>query len=445
MIKSRYHEKYHKYERHLYGGLAAMSEAGHSMMASPEVQQAAPESAAVQAAVRTAPRSVPRRFRNYLALDDFERAAERYLPRMIYGYVSGAVETGAGLREARQAYADLALVPRTLMDVAGRTQVRELFGRPYASPVGIAPLGGAAMVAYRADLALAAAARSAHIPMILSASSLIKLEDVYRENPDAWFQAYLAGHQPRIDAMIDRVAAAGFGTLVVTADTPVPGNRENNVRSGFSMPLRVTPKVALDSLLHPRWLVGTVGRTFLNHGVPHFENMDSTQGPPMLSRDFVRNMNSRDQLAWCHVEAIRRRWKGKLVIKGLLAASDVRTARQLGADGVIISNHGGRQLDCAMAPIRALPEIRAEAEGMAVMIDGGIRRGTDVIKALALGADFVFLGRPFLYAASLGGSEGVQHAIRLLYDEIHRDMALMGLRTLNELTPDMVRPIHRHG
>lgn len=390
------------------------------------------------ATVRAAAPSTPRRFRNILALDDFERAARRMLPRMIYGYVSGAVETGAGLRAARAAYEDLALVPRTLMDVSGRAQTRTLLGRQYASPFGIAPLGGAAMVAYRADLQLAAAARTAQLPMILSASSLIRLEEVRAEYPHAWFQAYLAGHQPRIDALVDRVAAAGFETLVVTADTPVPGNRENNVRSGFSMPLRITPKVALDSALHPRWLLGTVGRTFLNHGVPHFENMDAAQGPPMFSRDFVRNMNSRDQLAWRHVESIRQRWKGKLVVKGLLAAGDVRIARETGVDGVIVSNHGGRQLDCALAPLRALPAILDEAQGMAVMVDGGIRRGTDVLKALALGADFVFLGRPFLYAAAIGGADGVRHAIRLLAEEIHRDMALMGLRTLDEITPDMV-------
>lgn len=422
-----------------------MSDAG-SMSLPPEtrgtVSETVAEAAPIQGAVRPAAPSVPRRFRDYLALDDFEQAARRMLPRMIYGYVSGAVETGSGLRQARQAYAELALVPRTLMDVAGRQQGRELFGKTYASPFGIAPLGGAAMVAYRADTELAAAARTAQVPMILSASSLIKLEDVYRENPDAWFQAYLAGHQPRIDAMIDRVAAAGFGTLVVTADTPVPGNRENNTRSGFSMPLKITPKVALDSVLHPRWLLGTVGRTFLRHGVPHFENMDAAQGPPMFSRDFVRNMNSRDQLAWRHVEAIRKRWKGKLVVKGLLAAADVAMARETGADGVIVSNHGGRQLDYALAPIEALRDVRAEAKGMTVMVDGGIRRGTDVLKALALGADFVFLGRPFLYAAALGGADGVRHAIRLLSEEIHRDMALMGLRTLAEITPDMVRPTH---
>jgi L-lactate dehydrogenase (cytochrome) len=387
---------------------------------------------------RSAP-TVPRRLRDYLALDDFERAARRRLPRMIYGYVAGAVETGAGFRAARAAYADVALVPRTLMDVAGRTQTRELFGRQYASPFGISPLGGAAMVAYRADLQLAAAARTANLPMILSASSLIRLEDVQRENPDAWFQAYLAGHQPRIDAMTARVAAAGFETLVVTADTPVPGNREHNTRSGFSMPLRVTPRVALDSALHPRWLLGTVARTWLKHGVPHFENMDATQGPPMLSRDFVRNMNSRDQLAWRHIEEIRRRWTGRLVVKGLLSADDVRKARETGADGVIVSNHGGRQLDCTVAPLQVLPEIKAAAQGLTVMLDGGIRRGTDVLKALALGADFVFLGRPFLYAAAIAGQEGILHVMRLLSEEIHRDMALMGLNTLGELDSGMVR------
>ena len=404
-----------------------------------------PGSGIAPAAVdRAAGMPVPRGLRNYLALDDFERVARRRLPRMIYGYVAGAVETNAGLANARSAYDELALVPRTLMDVSGRTQARELFGRRYEGAFGVSPLGGAAMVAYRADLQFAAAARAANLPMILSASSLIKLEDVRRENPDAWFQAYLAGHQPRIDAMVDRVAGAGFETLVVTADTPVPGNREHNTRSGFSMPLRVTPKVALDSALHPRWLLGTVARTFLGHGVPHFENMDATRGPPMLSRDFVRNMNSRDQLAWRHVEAIRRRWTGRLVVKGLLSADDVRKAREAGADGVIVSNHGGRQLDCAVAPLRVLPEIRARAQDMAVKIDGGIRRGTDVLKALALGADFVFLGRPFLYAAAIAGAEGVLHAMRLMSEEIHRDMALMGVNALDELDAGMVRPARTH-
>ena len=393
------------------------------------------------AIARRVKKRAPRRFAGYLSLDDFERAAARRLPRMIFEYVNGAVETGSGKRALKESFADLALVPRGLVDVSRRQQIKSLFGHEYQAPFGVAPLGGAAMVAYRADVVLAKAAAQVGVPMILSASSLIKLEDVIEANPRAWFQAYLAGDPERIAPMIDRVAAAGFETLVITADTPVPGNRENNVRSGFSMPLRITPRVMLDSALHPRWLLGTIARTFAKHGVPHFENMDARRGPPMLSQNFVRDMNNRDKLSWRHIRKIRDQWRGKLVVKGLLTVADVRMAAEIGVDGIIVSNHGGRQLDYALPPMLALPEIVAEAAGMAVMLDGGIRRGTDVLKALALGADFVFLGRPFLYSAALGGEAGVVHAATILAEEIDRDMALLGIRGLEEVAPDMVRSL----
>lgn len=361
---------------------------------------------------------------------------------MIYGYIAGAVETGAARRAALRAYEEYALVPRVLVDVSGRSQERTLFGRRYAAPFGISPLGGAAIAAYRGDLVLAGAAALMNQPMILSASSLIPLEEVRAANPDTWFQAYLAGDDGRIAAMVDRVAAAGFGTLVVTVDTPVPGNRENNVRSGYSMPIRITPPVALDCLRHPRWLVGTLGRTFFRHGMPHFENMDATRGPPMLSRNLLRDLGARDQLAWPHIEAIRRRWSGRLVVKGILACADAQRARDIGADGVIVSNHGGRQLDHAIAPLRVLPEIKAAVGAMPVMIDGGIRRGTDVLKAIALGADFVFVGRPMLFAAAIAGVDGVLHAMTLLRDEISRDMAMLGITSLDALNGNYVRGTH---
>jgi len=383
--------------------------------------------------------AVPYALRNFLSLDDFERVARRRLPRMIYGYVSGAVETGAALRQARAAYDALALVPRTLMDVSTRKLDCTLFGRHYAVPFGVPPMGGSAMIAYRGDLTLAEAAARFGVPNIMSAASLTRLEDVHRANPHAWFQAYLAGDLTRIEPMVDRVAAAGYETLVVTADTPVPGNRENNVRSGFSMPLRPTPRTAIDALLHPRWLFGTIVRSFLAVGNPHFENMDATRGPPMIARNVMRNFANRDQLAWRHIEAIRERWKGKLVVKGLLAAGDARKAREIGVDGIIVSSHGGRQLDYAIAPLQALPEIVAEAGDMTVMIDGGIRRGTDVIKALALGAKFVFVGRPFLYAAAIGGTPAILHAMQLLYEEVSRDMAFLGARRIDEISADMLR------
>jgi L-lactate dehydrogenase (cytochrome) len=384
-------------------------------------------------------RAVPRALRRYLSLDDFEPTARRRLPKMLYGYIAGAAETDAALRDNRRAFEQYGFVPRVLNDVSGREQTTQLFGRTYASPFGIPPMGSAALCAYRGDVVLARAAAAANVPMILSASSLITLEEVRRENPAAWYQAYLAGEPSRIEPLVDRVAAAGYDTFVVTADVPVPPNRENNIRNGFQVPLAVTPRVAWDTVTHPHWLFGTWARTLANYGMPHFENMDAMRGPPVLSKNLMRNIGHRDQLAWKHVELIRRRWKGKLVVKGLIAPADARIARESGVDGVIVSNHGGRQLDGTLSALRTLPEIAAGAGGMTVMMDGGIRRGTDVIKALALGAHFVFVGRPFLYAAVAGGEPAVQRAITLLRDEVDRDMALLGIRSIREISADLVR------
>jgi L-lactate dehydrogenase (cytochrome) len=383
--------------------------------------------------------AVPRGLRRYLSLNDFEVTARRRLPRMLYGYISGAAETDAALADNRRAFEEYGLVPRVLNDVSNREQTTSLFGRTYAAPFGIPPIGSAALCAYRGDIVLTRAAAAMNVPMILSASSLITLEDVRRENPAAWYQAYLAGDPSRIEPLVDRVAAAGYDTFVVTADVPVAPNRENNIRNGFQVPLAVTPRVAWDTITHPHWLLGTWARTLLNHGMPHFENMDAMRGPPVLSKSLMRNIGKRDQLAWKHVELIRRRWKGKLVVKGLIAPADARIARDSGVDGVIVSNHGGRQLDCTVSALRTLPEIAAEANGMTVMLDGGIRRGTDVLKALALGAQFVFVGRPFLFAAVAGGEAGVHRALTLLRDEVDRDMALLGIRSIGEISSELVR------
>jgi len=391
-------------------------------------------------ATMTRPSSeVPRALTRYLCLDDFEATARRILPNFLYGYISGGAENDAALRDNRKALEEYGIVPRVLNDVSLRNQTTTLFGKTYASPFGIPPMGSSALCAYRGDIVYARAAAALNVPMILSAASLIRLEDVIKENPAAWYQAYLAGDPARIEPMVDRVAAAGYDTFVVTADVPVPPNRENNIRNGFQTPMKITPRVAWDTAIHPRWLLGTFARTVVNHGMPHFENMDAVQGPPVLSKELMRNIGARDQLAWRHVELIRKRWKGKLVVKGLIAPSDARIARESGVDGVLISNHGGRQLDYTFAGLRTLPEIAAEAKGMTVMVDGGFRRGTDVIKALALGAHFVFVGRPFLYAAVAGGQPAVEHAVRLLHDEIDRDLALMGIRSIGEITPDLVR------
>jgi L-lactate dehydrogenase (cytochrome) len=385
--------------------------------------------------------SVPRRLRKFLSLADFERAARRHLPLSVAGFVSGGSETDASVRGNLAAFQDYAFVPRVLTNVANRSLTTTLFGRQYALPLGIPPMGAAAVIAYQGDYVLARAAAKANIPFVLSGASVAKLEDIRREGATAWFQAYIPGEAPRIEALVDRVAAAGYDTFVLTADVPVSSNRENNVRNGWSLPLQPTPRLAWQGITHPTWLIGTAARTLLKHGMPYFENMDAVRGPPIVSRNLVRALGRRDHLAWEHLELVRRRFKGRLLVKGLLSKADARTARECGADGIMVSNHGGRQLDGAIAPLHVLGEIAAEVKGLTVILDGGIRRGTDVLKALALGAHFVFIGRPFLYAAAVRGEEGVLHAIKLLAEEIDRDLALLGTKSPGEVGPEMIRRV----
>jgi L-lactate dehydrogenase (cytochrome) len=406
--------------------------------------QAAPAAAQQPSEARPAERA-PRNLRSFLSLGDFERAARRHLPRMLHGFISGASETDASLRDNREAFAEWGFVPRVLVDTSARETVTELLGRRYAAPFGIAPMGASALSAYRGDIVRARAAAAAGLPNILSASSLIPLEEVRAEGPTSWYQAYLPGDPSRIEPLVDRVAAAGFDTFVLTVDVPVSANRENNVRNGYSLPLRPTPWLAWEGISHPRWLFGTAFRTLLNHGMPHFENMDAYRGPPVLSRDLVRAVGQRDGLAWEHLELIRNRWHGHLVVKGVMSAEDARKAREFGADGVIVSNHGGRQLDGAASPLRVLPAVAEAAHGMAVMLDGGVRRGTDVLKALALGAHFVFVGRPFLCAAAVRGEPGVRHAITLLWEEIQRNMAMLGITDPAQMGPEFLMRLRGSG
>ena len=383
-----------------------------------------------------APLKTPRRLRRILSLDDFERAARRHLPEPIFGYVVGAAETDASLRDNRAVFDEIKFLPRVLVNVTRRSQEVDLLGRRYAAPFGIAPMGVSALAGYRGDLALARAASRANIPMIVSAASLIRMEEIAEAAPESWFQAYLPADSHRVAALIDRVMAAGFDTLVVTVDSAVVPSRENNIRSGFRTPMRPNAKLAWQGITHPRWALSTFLRTLIRHGIPHFENSYAERGAPLVSRDAVRDFAGREHLDWRDLERIRRRWKGKLVLKGILHPEDARLARERGVDGIIVSNHGGRQLDGAASPMRSLPQVAAAAGDMAVMIDSGFRRGTDILKALALGAQFVFVGRPFNYASAIAGEAGVDHAIRLLSAEIRADMGMLGINTLGEMGPD---------
>ncbi|KVT40799.1 alpha-hydroxy acid oxidase [Burkholderia multivorans] len=381
----------------------------------------------------------PRVLRSMLSLHDFEARARRVLPRPIFGYVSGAAEDNRTRDDNRSVFDELGFTTRVLRNVSARTQAVDLFGQRFAAPFGIAPMGINALSAYRGDIVLARAAQAAGIASIMSGSSLIPLEAVATAAPSTWFQAYLPGDPERIAALLERVARAGYRTLVVTVDIPVAANRENNVRTGFSTPLRPSMRLAWDGLTRPRWLIGTFARTLLRHGMPHFENSFATRGAPILSAHVLRDFSARDHLDWTHLAQIRAQWNGNLVVKGILSVDDALAARDVGADGIILSNHGGRQLDGTVSPMRILRDVVTALEpAFPVMLDGGFRRGADILKAIALGARMVFVGRPFNYAMAVAGEAGVTHAIRLLQEEVDRDMAMLGARTCLELHPGLI-------
>ena len=404
-----------------------------------EITQAAAPATRYEPAVDKRGKSAaPFRLRRSFALGDFEAAARRHLPTPIFGYIAGAAETGASNADNRSAFGDIRFIPRSLRGHLNRSQKTVLFGNTYDRPFGIAPMGMSALAAFDGDVVLAKAARDRGTFAIMSATSLTALERVAEEAESRWFQAYFPGDTDRVLAMTDRIARAGFGTLVVTVDVAVNGNRETDHRNGFATPLKPTPRLAWQGATRPGWLWGTALRTLRTHGMPHFENLDVDRGPPILAQNLIRSFSGREQLRWEHVEAARDRWKGNFVLKGVLSPEDAARARAIGCDGIIVSNHGGRQLDGAISPIAALPEVLKVAGDMTVMLDSGVRRGTDVLKALALGAQFVFVGRPMLYGAAVAGEAGVRYGIDLLSAEIDRDMALLGIADLTEMTRDFL-------
>jgi L-lactate dehydrogenase (cytochrome) len=385
-------------------------------------------------------RALPRHLQRYLALQDFIDQARKILPRPIYGYVTGGVEDNASLRGNRNVFDEIGFVPKPLVDTTARSMKTELFGKTYNAPFGFAPMGGTSTACYRGDTVLASVAAEANIPMMMSGASLMTMENVKAAGRTAMFQAYLPGDEERIAKTFERAEKAGFDTIAVTVDVQVPANRENNVRNGYSTPLRPSLRLAWDVGTRPKWLFGMFLKTLMTDGMPHVENM----GPrvPMLSVGGKRDYGRRDRLSWKHVAFMRKIWKGNLLIKGVVDKDSVRIAREHGLDGVMVSNHGGRQLDGTVAPLRVLPGIReAAGDKMAVIMDSGFRRGTDVLKALALGADFCFIGRPFLCAAACAGADGVTHAVSLLMDEIDRDMAQLGINTTGEMSRDFLMPM----
>jgi L-lactate dehydrogenase (cytochrome) len=380
-----------------------------------------------------------RRCDGILSLEDFTELARAVLPRPIFGYISGGADDGRCLLSNRSAFERFSFVTRVLRDVTGRSTRRSVLGQQFDCPFGIAPMGISSLFSYRGDLVLARAARDAKVPMIASGASLVPIEEIAAENPDCWCQAYLGGDAEEVDGALQRIERAGVRTLVITVDVPTPSNREHEVRAGFSSPLRPSVGLAWDFMVRPRWLLSVMVQTLIKDGLPAFENVAVNTRIPMISRTASRDIGRRGRLKWADLRRIRERWQGTLVIKGILHVEDARVAREHGADGIIVSNHGGRQLDAAVSPLLLIPEIKAVSGSMTLMVDSGFRRGTDVLKALALGADFVFLARPFAYAVAARGEAGVRHAIELLRREIDADLAMLGHVSVDTLEPSCLR------
>jgi L-lactate dehydrogenase (cytochrome) len=367
-------------------------------------------------------------------LNAFEARAQRVLPPALFHYVAGASEDALVYGRNARAFLQRSFTPKVLVDVSGRSAKTSLFGVDYAQPFGIAPMGFSRLIARDGDVTLARAASAEGIPFVLSGASLTRMEEVRAAGSSSWFQAYIPGDEDRIAALLERVEAAGFRTLVVTADTPVNGAHERAARQGFSAPVRKYDlNLGWQGVTHPSWLVNVLLRNRLGGLRFRFENVDADPGPPVFSSTLVRDMKRRDALTWRHVEKIRQLWRGNLVVKGIMSVDDARICEVVGADGIIVSNHGGRQADCIASSLDALDRIASQGAKLKLMYDGGVRRGWHALMALRLGASFVFVGRPMLFAAATAGDVGVRHAIRLLADEISLNLAVLGISKLEQL------------
>lgn len=370
-------------------------------------------------------------------IDDLHRIARSRLPKVCYDFMAEDTEDNVSLRNNREVFERIRLQPRMLVNVSKRSQQVTLHGKIFNSPFGIAPTGAAGLYGFDADVALARAAAKAGVPFVLSTASFVPLERITREVPEGanWFQLYMAKDHEGAEKLIVRAREAEFEALVVTTDIPVAGGREYNKRNGFEVPFKMRFGSMIDGAMHPHWMFGVFLRTLLDSGVPRLQNVDSNVGGRIVSKSMADFRQKRDALNWSDMEWVRSIWPRKLYIKGIMTAADAREAERIGADGIFVSNHGGRQLDGAVSPIEALPEIVAAVGGrMVIMIDSGFRRGTDIIKAIALGADMVFLGRATLFGIAAGGEAGASRALDLLRGEVDRTMGQLGVNTLAELS-----------
>jgi len=369
---------------------------------------------------------------------DLREITRRRLPRGLFEFVDRGAEDEVSLRNNRAAFERIKLRPRVLVNVSQRSQEISLFGHRQKMPIAIAPTGAAGIMWHEGEIALARAAAAAGIPFTLATGSLTAMEKVAEAaGGRIWFQLYMYADRTLSYRLAERARSAGLAGLVVTVDSPVFSNREYNLRNGFTIPLSYTARNIADVLRHPRWLAGVLLRYLATTGMPGYENYPPEVKSTITARPMGRALKLNDSLTWEDVRALRKLWPRTLMLKGILRTQDAVLAADCGADAIIVSNHGGRVVDGAIAPIEALPKIvDAVGKRMTVMVDSGFRRGTDVVKALALGAAAVWVGRATLYGTAAAGEAGAARAIAIFREEIDRTLALLGCDSVAALARD---------
>lgn len=376
------------------------------------------------------------RLRRASTIWDLRDMAKRRTPQAPFDYTDGAAEAEISLRRARQAFLDIEFRPGVLRDVSSIDLSTDILGGSSRLPVGIAPTGFTRMMQSEGEYAGSQAAAAAGIPYTLSTMGTASLEDVAAAAPTGrnWFQLYLWTDRERSLELIQRAAAAGNDTLMVTVDTAVAGARLRDVRNGMTIPPALTLKTVLDASYRPAWWFN-----FLTHEPLTFASLSRYTG---TVADLINSMFD-PTLTFADLDWLRETWKGKLVVKGIQTVDDARKVVDHGADGIVLSNHGGRQLDRAPIPFHLLPEVsaalKADHSDAAIILDTGIMNGADIIAALALGADFTLIGRAYLYGLMAGGRAGVDRALQILEKDMERTMALLGVSRVADLTPEHVR------
>ena len=371
------------------------------------------------------------------SIEDLRLSAKRRLPRAIFDFFDGGAEDEVTLRDNQAAYKRMRLLPKVLTDVSEIDTRTVILGQSAELPIAIAPTGAVGFGWRGGDIAIARAAVAAGIPYTLSSTATASIEKIADQAPGRlWFQAYILRNKPFLAALIERARVADYEALVITVDLPVGGKRERDFRNDFSVPFRFTSKNIWDFVQHPNWL-----SSILRYGMPIMENLVGLETQATNAKAIASSVgrNYDAGFNWNDLQKIRDSWPRKLIVKGILGPADAAAVAAMGCDAVVVSNHGGRQLDGAVATFDALPSVIRAIDGrIPVLLDGGVRRGSDIFKALAMGAQGVMLGRATLYGVSAAGEAGASRAIAILKDELVRTMQLCGVTSTSEVNASVV-------